>query len=304
MRRPDTKVLLVFALVVLVGGSNFVGVRFSNRELPPFFGAGVRFIGASLLLLILARAMRLSLPRGRALGATLAFGTVNFGVTYALTYWALQTAPAALAATFVALAPLLTFLGAVSLGDERFRWSGIGGGAIALAGVGVIFLDQLHAVPALVIAALALQAVGIAAATIWAKRLPRAHPVATNAVAMAPGAALLFAFAALAREPAVVPARMETWIALAYLILGSAVLFVGFFYVIRRWTASASSYATVLFPVVALAVGATLAGEGVSWSFIAGAALVIVGVYVGALAPVPTPAPLTTIGEASSSVPR
>ena len=43
--------LLVFALIVLVGGSNFVAVRFSNRELPPFFGAGIRFVGASLFLL-------------------------------------------------------------------------------------------------------------------------------------------------------------------------------------------------------------------------------------------------------------
>lgn len=39
VRRPDTIVLVVFAAVVLVGGSNFVGVRFSNRELPRFFGA-------------------------------------------------------------------------------------------------------------------------------------------------------------------------------------------------------------------------------------------------------------------------
>ena len=297
--------LLVFALVVLVGGSNFVGVRFSNRELPPFFGAGIRFVGASLLLLVLARAMRLSLPRGRALAAALAFGTVNFGVSYALTYWALQTAPAALAATFVALAPLLTFLGAVALGDERFRWGGVAGGAIALAGVAVIFVDQLHAVSAGVIAALALQAVAVAVGMIWVKRLPRAHPVATNAVAMAPGAALLLALAALAHEPAVVPVRMETWIALGYLVLSSAVLFVGFFYVIRRWTASASSYGTVLFPVVALAVGAVLAGEGVSGSFVAGTALVIIGVYIGALAPAATPAPvMTRAAGASSSAPR
>ena len=305
MRRPDTKVLLVFALVVLVGGSNFVGVRFSNRELPPFFGAGIRFVGASILLLLLARAMHLSLPRGRALAAALAFGTVNFGVTYALIYWALQTAPAALAATFVALAPLLTFLGAVALGDERFRWGGVAGGAIALAGVAVIFVDQLHAVPVGALVALALQAVGVAAGTIWVKRLPRAHPVATNAVAMAPGAALLLALAAIAHEPAAMPVRTETWIALGYLVLSSAVLFVGFFYVIRRWTASATSYGTVLFPIVALAVGAILAGEGVSGSFIAGTALVIVGVYVGALAPVATPGPvIRPTGEASSFAPR
>jgi drug/metabolite transporter (DMT)-like permease len=292
MRRPDTKVLLVFALVVLVGGSNFVGVRFSNRELPPFFGAGIRFVGASLLLLVLARAMRLSLPRGRALAAALAFGTLNFGVAYALGYWGLQTAPAALAATLAALAPLLTFLGAVALGDERFRWGGVAGGLIAIIGVAIIFADQVHDVPLAAVIVLGLFPFAIAAGTIWAKRLPRAHPVATNAVAMAPGAALLLVLAAIAHEPAVVPVRMETWIALGYLVLSSAVLFVGFFFIIRRWTASASSYATVLFPIVTLVVGALLGGEAVRGSFIVGAALVVAGVYVGALAPAATPAPI------------
>jgi drug/metabolite transporter (DMT)-like permease len=290
MRRPSTTVLLVFLLVVIVGGSNFVGVRFSNRELPPFFGAGIRFAAAALLLLALSRAMRLPLARGRALVAALAFGTFTFGVTYALAYWGLQTAPAALGATLVALAPLLTFLGSVALGDERFRWSGVLGGLIAIAGVAVIFADQVHDVPVLAVLALTLQAICIAASTIWTKRLPRAHPVATNAVAMLPGAALLLVLAVLAREPAVVPARMETWIALGYLVVSSAVLFVGFFFIIRRWTASASSYATVLFPIVAIVVGALLGGEGVRPTFLLGAALVIAGVYVGALAPTVTAA--------------
>jgi len=287
VRRPDRTVLLVFALVVLVGGSNFVAVRFSNRELPPFFGAAIRFAAASVLLLVLARAMRLELPRGRALFGAMAFGVVNFGVTYALIYWALQTATAAAASTLVALAPLLTFLGAVALGDERFRWSGVAGGLIAIAGIAVIFASQIAAVPLGALLALVAQAFALAGGTIWAKRLPRAHPVATNAVAMAPGAALLFGLALVAREPWVVPARTETWIALAYLVVSSAVLFVGLFYVIRRWTASASSYATVLFPIVTLAVGAAIANEPITLSFLAGTVLVIAGVCVGAFWPAP-----------------
>lgn len=109
---------------------------------------------------------------------------------------------------------------------------------------------------------------------------------------MAPGAALLLVLAAIAHEPAVVPVRMETWIALGYLVLSSAVLFVGFFFIIRRWTASASSYATVLFPIVTFVVGALLGGEAVRGSFIVGAALVVAGVYVGALAPAATPTPV------------
>jgi drug/metabolite transporter (DMT)-like permease len=291
MRRPSTAVLLVFALVVIMGGSNFVGVRFSNRELPPFYGAGIRFVGASLLLLALSRAMRLTVPRGRPLLWVLAFGTFNFGITYALAYWGLQTAPAALAATLVALAPLLTFLGAVALGDERFRWAGVVGGLIAIGGVAIIFADQVHDVPLAAVIVLAIQPFGIAAGTIWVTRLPRSHPVAANGVAMVPAAALLLVLAAIAHEPAVVPARTETWIALGYLIVSTAVLFVGFFFIIRRWTASASSYATVLFPVVALVVGALLGGEGVRLSFVFGATLVVAGVYVGALAPTVTPPP-------------
>lgn len=283
MRRPDTTVLLVFAIVVIVGGSNFVAVRFSNRELPPFFGAGARFAATALLLFALSAAMRLPLPRGRALAGALGFGILNFGVSYALAYWALLSAPAALAATLVALTPLITFLGAAALGDEPFRWSGVTGGVIAVAGVGLIFFEQVHDVPTAALVALVLQAVTIAAATIWTKRLPRAHPVATNAVAMVPGAGLLFLLAILARETPVAPARPETWVALGYLVLSSAVLFVGLFFVIRRWTASASSYATVLFPVVTIAVGAIVAREMVGPWFIAGGVLVLAGVWVGAL---------------------
>ncbi|MFN2521205.1 MAG: DMT family transporter, partial [Candidatus Limnocylindria bacterium] len=269
----------------LVGGSNFVAVRFSNRELPPFFGAGIRFVAASLLLLVLAGAMRLRLPRGRALLGAFGFGVLNFGVTYALAYWALQTAPAALASTLVALTPLLTFLLAVTIRDEAFHWRGLAGGVVAIVGVAIIFRDQVRDVSLGPLVALALQPLAIAIGTIWAKRLPHGHPVATNAVAMAPGAALLLALAWVAKETPTLPSRPETWLALGYLIVATAILFVGFFFVVRRWTASATSYATVMFPVVTLVVGAITAGEGVTLSFVVGAALVMLGVYVGALAP-------------------
>ncbi len=54
---------------------------------------------------------------------------------------------------------------------------------------------------------------------------------------------------------------LATWIALAYLVLSTLVLFVGFLFVAQRWAAPATSYATVLFPLVTVAVGAVLASE-------------------------------------------
>jgi drug/metabolite transporter (DMT)-like permease len=123
----------------------------------------------------------------------------------------------------------------------------------------------------------------IAGSTILLKRLPRADPIGTNAVAMLCGAAFLVAIALVARETPMLPSRPEVWIAFVYLVtLGGIGLFVGIVYIVLRWTASASAYVTVLFPVVAVAVGAILAGELVSLQFVAGAFLVMIGTYVGA----------------------
>lgn len=53
-------------------GTNFVAVRFSNQELPPFWGAGLRFAAAALVLSAAAALGRFPLPRGRALAGALA----------------------------------------------------------------------------------------------------------------------------------------------------------------------------------------------------------------------------------------
>ena len=284
MNRPPTAVLAVFVAVVLIGGTNFVAVRFSNRELPPFWGAGLRFAIAGALLVGFAAWRRIPLPLGSALPGVALLGVLNFGVAYALAYWGLLEAPSAMAATFVALVPLMTFFMATALGMERFRWSGVLGGAIAVAGVALVFVDQLRAtVPPAALAALFLQAVAVAVSTVLLKRLPRADPIGTNAVAMLCGAALLFVIAFVARETPGLPSRPEVWAAFLYLVtLGGIGLFIGIVFIVLRWTASASAYVTVLFPVVTVAVGAILAGELVSLQFVAGASLVMIGTYVGA----------------------
>lgn len=282
----DARVLIAFALVVLIGGGNFVAVRFSNRELAPFWGAGLRFAIAAVLLLGLARLAGWPLPRERALRGALLYGVLGLGAFYAFMYWGLVEAPAALASVIVALVPLETLLLAAALGLERFRAGALAGAVIALAGTAIVFGDQLRAVPVTSVLAMFGGSLCLAGSTVAAKRFPRVHPVPMNGVAMLPGVALLLALSLIAGEARVLPARPEVIVAFVYLVLiGSTVLFVGFLYVLQRWTASATSYASLLFPVVTVAIGILFAGEVVSLQFIVGAALIVIGVYLGALAP-------------------
>jgi drug/metabolite transporter (DMT)-like permease len=59
-------------------------------------------------------------------------------------------------------------------------------------------------------------------------------------------------------------------------------MFFFFVYVLSHWTASATSYIILLFPIVATIMGALLAGEMVTPLFIVGGLIVIAGVWVGA----------------------
>ncbi len=279
--------LLAFAASTLFAGINAIAIRFSSREVPPFFGAGLRFGVAALILLAVTLALRLPLPTGRALGGALLFGALQYGLSYALVYWSLQQVPAGLFQVILALAPLFTFFLAMAHRQERFQWRVLLGGLIAVGGIALVFREQLQAnSPLLPLLAAVLAALLFAEAIVLFKNVPKAHPITTNAVAMGMGAALLFALALLARETPRVPVLPATWLALGYLVVfGSVGTFVLVLYVLARWTASASSYQLVLVPIVTVHFASWLANEPITAGVVVGGLLVLAGVYVGALAP-------------------
>ncbi len=137
--------LTAFVCCCLSGGGNAVGVRFSNRELDPLWGAAVRFGAAALVLLAVMALMRLPLPRGRALAGAALYGVLNFGVTFALAYYALVRVHAGLGQTVLALVPLVALLLVVAQRQERLRMSALAGTLVAAAGVALASRAPLQA---------------------------------------------------------------------------------------------------------------------------------------------------------------
>jgi drug/metabolite transporter (DMT)-like permease len=284
---PRSATAAAFLAIILVGGGNGVAVRFSDHELPPFWGATLRFGIAAFVLLALVIFRRVPLPRGSALTGAILYGVFGFGAAFALIYWGLERAPAGLGQVILALVPLLTFLFAVSQGLERFRSQSLAGALLALGGILVVFSDRLTAaVPLASMLAIVLAAACMAESNVIVKKFPRSHPLATNAIAMSAGTAMLLGLSLVAGESRALPVQAQTWAAVAYVSLaGSVGVFSLFLYVIARWSASSSSYVMLLMPLVTVALAAGLAGETVSPAFLVGGLLVLAGVYVGAFAP-------------------
>ncbi|MDQ4109464.1 MAG: DMT family transporter [Actinomycetota bacterium] len=280
----DRRILLAFAGVVLLAGSNIVAVRFSNRELDPFWGAGIRFLGASLILWALVARGRYALPEGRALGGAFVYGILSFLAAYAFFYWGSQEVPAGLGGTIMASVPLLTVMLAAVHRLERLRLRGVIGALVALTGIAVMSSGALAGdVSLLSVLAVVIAAAAAAESGIVLKLLPSAHPVVTNAIGMSVGAALLLVLSLVAGESWEMPVSPSVRAAILYLAIASPFLFMLVVYVIRRWTATGASYQFVLFPIVSVVGGALLLGEGVTSSLLLGAPLVLAGVYVGAL---------------------
>lgn len=282
---PDRTTLAAFAGAVVIGGSNFVAVKFSNEELDPLFGAGLRFAAAALLLVAIMRVQRLPFPRGGSAIGPVLYGLLGFGVSYGLLYYALQGLSAGTAAVFMAATPLITLVLAVLHGQERFTLRGVVGGVLALAGLAVISVDSVGGdLRASYLVAALLGVVAVAESSVLVKGFPQAHPITTNAVGMVAGAVLLLAGSLVLGERWALPAEPESWLALTWLVVpGSIGLFALFVFVIKRWTASATVYALTLMPVVAISLGALVADEPVTLQLVSGGALVMAAVYVGAL---------------------
>lgn len=278
---------------VLIGGANFVAVKFSNEELDPLFGAALRFTTAAVLLLLICLVFGYALPRGRAaLGAAI-YGVLGFGVSYALMYYAVQGLGAGPTSVIAAAVPLATLVLAVLHRQESLTARGLVGGVMALVGIGILSRRSLEAdlEPSYVIAAV-VAVVAIAESSVVVKGFPKAHPMSTNAFGMTVGALFLIVASLLFGQEWALPREPKTWASLAWLVLaGSVALFWLFLFVIKRWTASASVYMLTLMPVVAVTLGALIADEELTIEVVLGGVLVLSAVYVGALSgPRNTPA--------------
>jgi drug/metabolite transporter (DMT)-like permease len=278
-------VFAAFFFEAVFAGGNAVSIRFSNRELAPLWGAGLRFSMAAVVLMVVVAAAKLTLPRGRALAGALLFGLFQFAGAFGLYYFALVELHAGLGQILLALVPLATLLLAVVQRQERFRRAAVVGTLIVLVGVAMISRDSLReAVPLISVLAVLGSVLCFAEAAILVRRFPPVHPVAMNAVGMALGAVVLVGASAVVGEPRVLPQRVSTWVALGYVgVVGSAVVYLLHVYVIQQWTASRAAYVMVLIPFVTVALSAWLDAEPISGGLVLGGILVLTGVYVGAL---------------------
>jgi drug/metabolite transporter (DMT)-like permease len=282
-----------FATCSLIWGSTFLFIRIGNDALPPVWAASLRLALASLSLGAIARALGHPFPRGAALRTAIVYGTLQFGINFALLYWGEKTFPSGLTAVLYATIPLSTAFLARAHRLERLSPPKLAGAGVALAGVTLIFLGQLRGEVRLVPGMVLFSAATFAAwSGVLLKRGPRQSPLWANAVGSLVGLAVCLGVSFALGEPHPFPARSAAWLPVLYLTCaGSLGAFVLFAWLINHWPVTRVSFIGVVNPVVALVLGWLVRDERLTIASFAGSALVVLGVVIGLRASAPAATP-------------
>ena len=281
-------------MITLIWGSTWIVIKdqlgSGAEAVPPTWSVTYRFVIACAAMFAYAlwsgASLRMSVG-GHALAAL--FGIPQFVLNFNFVYAAELYVTSGLVAVVFAL--LMVPNSALAWLFLKHRMTGrfLLGSAVACAGVGLLFVQEVRASPAapgeaLAGIGLALLAVLSASAAniLQASRHMTARPIAVNlAWGMFYGvlANALFAFAWFG--PPVAEARAGYWIGLIYLgLFASAAAFTLYFAIIRAVGPGRAAYSSLLVPVIAMAI--STAAEGYRWTAIAaaGAALALIGMVI------------------------
>ena len=277
-------VAAAFAVVYVVWGSTYLAIRFGVETIPPFLMAGTRHLTAGLLLYGWLRMRGGAKPEWRHWKSAAVIGGLLLLGGNGLVTWAEQRVPSGLAALIVSSVPIWM---AVFEGiEKKTRPSGLvifglltGVAGIALLVVPGRFGGNGHVDP-LGAAALLTAALSWSFGSVYSRRaaLPSSTLTAT-AMEMIAGGTLLWVVGLILGEGgrihlSAISARSA--LSLAYLVIfGSLLGFSAYIWILKVSTpARVSTYAYVN-PIVAVLLGAAIAGEAITTRILV-AALVIV----------------------------
>jgi len=281
---------LVFGVLCLIWGSTWLGIKIGLEFLPPFLFAGIRFATATTSLLLLTKILHAHMPRDRSSWIVMLFlGIFQISIPYGLVFWGEQYISSGLSAVLFATMPFFVVIFAHIMVDERLTRVKAVGVVASFVGLVAIFWRDIAVTQGVtanssLFGGLAVvgSAVSGGLANVVGKR--HAHeidPAANVLIQSLTGTVTLSCLGLITERSSVLNFTPVAVVTILYLgIVGSALAFVGLYWLLKKTTATNSSLITFITPIVALILGWVVLREVLDPNVGLGAALILAGVYM------------------------
>jgi drug/metabolite transporter (DMT)-like permease len=288
---PEKLPSVVFAALCFIWGSTWLAIKVGLDFLPPFLFAGIRFAIASIFLGFLVILLHAHIPRDRPSWVVMLFlGVFQVTLVFGLVFWGEQYISSGLTAVLSATLPLFVVIFSHMLirAEPMTRRKAVGV-IVAFAGVAVVFWRDLASAQGSVMQFSLLGSLAIvgsaasgAVGNVVAKKYASAIDPSANALIQSVIGAVTLSIASIMTERGPVPELVPIVIAaVLYLgVVGSALAFVGWYWLLTKATATNSSLIFFVTPIVALVLGWLMLQERMEPISALGTFLILSGVYV------------------------
>ena len=289
----DLPVYLKLAAVTMVWGGTFVAGRYLAGGLSPLLAASLRFLLASVALLLFIRMARTPLvrPSPRQWLQLLLLGFFGIFFYNLCFFYGLHYINASRASLIVALNPAVIGLASCLLFKERLTRAKVVGIAICMAGASMVIVSrdpQLLAGGAdawlgdLLIFGCVL---GWGVYSLFSRELNHSlGPVQTVTWSILLGTVMLWITCIVRGEvsvAAIAQLGAQQWMSLLYLgVLGSALAYIAYYDGIRKIGATRSGVFIALNPLTAVLLGALLLDEPLTLAMCLGGGLILAGIFL------------------------
>jgi drug/metabolite transporter (DMT)-like permease len=288
---PEKLPSVVFAALCFIWGSTWLAIKVGLNFLPPFLFAGIRFAVASIFLAFLVPLLHAHIPRDRSSWIVMLFlGVFQITLVYGLVFWGEQYISSGLTAVLSATLPLFVVIFAhMLIKAEPITPRKLLGVIAAFTGVALIFWRDLASVQGSTmqfsllggLAIVGSAASGAAGNVVAKKYASGIDPPANVLIQSVIGAATLLIVGIMTEQVSVLKLVPTVITAVLYLgVVGSALAFVGWYWLLTKTTATNSSLVLLVTPIVALVLGWLILQEEVEPVVALGTFLILSGVYV------------------------
>lgn len=278
--------VLLYGLMCLIWGSTWLAIKVGLDGVPPFYGAGLRFLVAAAIVaaVVVARRRRPPLTRDDVICIG-SLGVLVFWWNYALVYWAELRISSGLTAVLFSTMPLTTaLLSRFWMRSETISGRRMAGIAAGMLGTAVLFWPQGGRVweqVAGMAAALGASVCSSVSLVIIKRHATRSDPFVLNLGGMGIGAVCLLGMSALFERSIPVRWTPSNVTAIVYLaVCGSVVAFSLYYRLVKLLDATTVSMSTLIIPIIALVLGHLFLGETITSVSVAGIVTILVGVTV------------------------
>jgi len=262
-----------------------LAIKWSSQGISFINGVSLRmFIGAALAI-ILSLIWYRSIPMHQAARQVYLVSAMAIYGAMMLVYWGAQFIPSGLISVLYGLSPLVTTGFALYLlNSEAFAGNKITGSVLGIAGLFIIFIEQikLGEQAMLGITAVLASVMLHSGSAVWIKHLnvPLPALIVTTGGLLFSMPLFIVSFILFA-EPLPEQIPIRTLCSIAYLgVMGSVIGFVSYYFLLAKLSPSSVALVTLITPVSALFLGKWFNHETLSSTIFAGTGCVMTGLVI------------------------